>query len=485
MRNASQLRVSLNRYGLFGGAVLSGLILLLPPPEGLSLAAVRCAAVAVLMATWWMTEAVPLAATALLPLVLFPVLGIMPGDEAAAPYSNPLIYLFLGGFFMAAALQRWGLHRRFALTVLALVGSSPRRIVLGFLLATAFISMWVSNTATAMLMISIALSVPALVAEGEESPPDGLAAAIGLAVAYGATVGGVGTIIGTPPNAFFVGFMQAQYGVRVGFGQWMIIGVPVMLVGLCLVYAVILWMHPMSAVPSQRSRDHIRRELRAMGRLARPEIVVLLVFGTVAAAWIAGPLIRVVVPGLSDTGIALIGALALLVIPADATGRTPVLSWEDAERLPWGVLLIFGGGLSLAGAIQQTGLAAYVGSLLQGTAILPTLAVAAAVAGLVLLVTELTSNIAAAATFLPIAALLAGTRGDNPFLLTVPTVLAASCAFMLPVGTPPNAIVFGSGMVTQRQMIRAGVVLNLGFLVLVALLPYLLAPAVFGRPGAP
>ena len=482
MLRAIQPNLDAKRLGLILGLAVCGLVLTLPPTKDLPISAIRCAAVATLMAIWWVTEAIPLPATALLPLILFPILEIRSTDEVAAPYADPLIYLFLGGFLLAAAVERWNLHRRFALSVLALVGSSPRRILLGFLLATAFISMWVSNTATTMLIIPIALSIPPLVTEGNRSETENLSAAIGLAVAYGSTVGGLGTIIGTPPNAFFVSFIREQYGMHIGFGQWMLIGVPLVLAGLCLVYPVLLWMHPLSTVPLEGGGSHIREELRRMGRLSRPEAIVLSVFILTAIAWVAGPLVRKAVPDLSDTGIALTAALALFIIPAHRGARGSLLRWEDAERIPWGVLLIFGGGLSLADAIQKTGLASYVGSLLRVTSALPTLALILIIAFLVLLVTELASNIAAAATFMPIVALLAHTRGENPLLLTLPTVLMASCGFMLPVGTPPNAIVFGSKMVTQAQMIRTGAVLNLLFLFLITLLPYVLVPLVFNTP---
>ena len=467
----------LQRAGLFGGALLFGVLLALPAPGGLAVEGWRCAAVAALMAAWWVTEAIPIPATALLPLVLFPLLGVLPVDEAAAPFANPVIYLYLGGFLLALGMQRWGLHRRVALSIVALVGDSPRRIAFGFLLATAFVSMWVSNTATALMMLPIGASVVGLV---DAERRGHLGVAIALCIAYGATVGGVGTIIGTPPNALLAGFLRETYGVEVGFGRWMLVGVPVVAAGLPLVFAVLMRLYPLSRRPAARGAEAVRDELRAMGRMSGPEVAVACVFGLVATLWVFGPAVRGVAPGLSDTAIAMGGALALFLIPADWRRMEFVLDWRSAEALPWGVLVLFGGGLSLAAAIQATGLAAYVGTLLVGLGGLPTLAVIAAVALVILVLTEVTSNTATAAAFLPVVAALALALGENPLLLAAPAALAASCAFALPVGTPPNAIVFGSGLVTLPQMARAGVWLNLAFVVLVTVAAYLLLPVVFG-----
>ena len=467
------------RVGLFGGALLFAALLLVPAPEGLSGEGWRCAAVGVLMAAWWITEAIPIPATALLPLVLFPLLGVLPIDEAAAPFANPVIYLYLGGFLLALGMQRWGLHRRIALTIVRLVGDSPRRIAFGFLLATAFVSMWVSNTATALMMLPIGMSVVGLVGADQPSQRN-FGIVIALAIAYGATVGGVGTIIGTPPNALLAGFLSETYGVEVGFGQWMLLGVPVVLIGLPVVFGVLMRLYPVGREPLEGGAEAIRRELAAMGRMSGPEWAVAVVFGLVAALWIAGPLVREALPGLSDTAIAMGGALLLFLLPVDWRRMEFVLDWRSAEALPWGVLILFGGGLSLAAAIQATGLADYIGSLLVGLGGLPTLAVVAVVALVILLLTEMTSNTATAAAFLPVVAALALALGESPLLLAVPAALAASCAFALPVGTPPNAIVFGSNLVTLPQMARAGLWLNLAFVVLVTAAAYVLLPLVFG-----
>ena len=470
---------TVQRAGLLGGAALFAVLLAWPAPEGLGPEGWRCAAVGLLMAVWWITEAVPIPATALLPLVLFPVLGVLPVAEAAAPFANPLIYLYLGGFLLALGMQRWGLHQRLALTVIRLVGDSPRRIAFGFLLATAFVSMWVSNTATALMMLPIGVSVAGIVGAGPEAGGRHFGIVVALSIAYGATIGGLGTVIGTPPNALLAGFLSETYGVEVGFGQWMLLGVPLVVVGLPVTFAVLTRVYPLGDGRMARGAAFVREELAAMGPMSGPERTVAAVFGLVAALWIGGPLVREAVPGLSDTSIAMGGALLLFLLPVSWRRMEFVLDWRSASELPWGVLVLFGGGLSLAAAVQATGLAEWIGTRLGALGGLPPLAVVAVVVVVILVLTEMTSNTATAATFLPVVAALAVGIGESPLLLAVPAALAASCAFALPVATPPNAIVFGSGLVTLPQMARAGVWLNAAFVVLVTAAAYALLPVVF------
>ena len=462
------------RAGLVGGLAVFAVMLALPAPEGLSAEGWRCAAVGVWMAAWWITEALPIPATALLPLVAFPLLGVASVGDAAAPFANPILYLYLGGFLLALAMQRWGLHRRLALAVVAAVGASPRRIALGFLLATALTSMWVSNTATALMMLPVGASVVGLVGAEDRA---NLGVVVALAIAYGASIGGLGTLIGTPPNALLAGFLSETYGVEVGFGRWMLLGVPLVAAGLPAAFLVLTWAYPLGR---SASAEAIRPLRAALGPMSGPERTVAAVFGLVAALWVAGPLVREAVPGLSDTVVAMGGALLLFAIPADWRRMVFVLDWRAAEDLPWGVLVLFGGGLSLAAAVQATGLADWIGTRLGGLAGLPTLAVVAGVVVVVLALTEMTSNTATAAAFLPVVAALAVGLGESPLVLAVPAALAASCAFALPVATPPNAIVFGSGLVTLPQMARAGVWLNVAFVVLVTAATYALLPVAFG-----
>ncbi|HEY8520485.1 MAG TPA: DASS family sodium-coupled anion symporter [Gammaproteobacteria bacterium] len=472
------------RVGLVLGTALFILMLWLPPPEGLDIVPWRVAAVAVLMAVFWLTEAAPIPVTALLPVVLFPTLGVFSGVEAAAPYADPIVFLFLGGFLIALAVERANLHRRIALTVLSRIGPREDLQVGGFMMATAAISMWVSNTATAALMLPVALSVvPPAVDGGSNRPRSEFATALMLAVAYGASIGGMATLIGTPPNAFLAGFMRATYGVEIGFAEWLLVGVPfslVMLIGCWLLLTRVAYKVSVKDIPGARAV--VREELRKMGPLSRMEKRVAVVFAATAALWIFRPLLARRWPELqlSDTTIAMAAALALFFVPSGERRGEQLLHWECARRVPWGVLVLFGGGLSLAAAVADSGLAEWIGTRLAALEGVPVLVLVLAVAAVVLLLTELTSNTATTATFLPIVAALAVSVGQDPLLLTIPAVLAASCAFMLPVATPPNAIVFGSGHVTIPQMVRAGLWLNLGGLVAIMLVTYLLVGAVFG-----
>jgi len=467
---------------ILGPAVLIA-TLLLPPPDGLSLEGWRTAGAGGLMAVFWIAEPIPIPATALLPLVLFPLLGLAGIDDAAAPYANPVIFLFLGGFVIALAMERWHLHRRVAVGLIALMGTRPSAIVAGFLLASALVSMWVSNTATALMMLPIALSVAKLVPADKAGTPElrDFGTVIVLAVAYGATSGGMATLIGTPPNALLRGYMDETYGITLDMGQWMLLGVPVMLVALPAVYLVltrVMFSLGRRELPGMAAL--IADEQARLGRLRGPELAVAIVFALTAIAWIARPLIARVAPLVSDTTIAMAGALALFVIPVHLRRGEFVMNWESTSRIPWGVLLLFGGGLSLAGRIDAHGLSAYLGSLAAGLDGLPMLVLLSVVCFGILMLTELTSNTATAATFLPITGALAVSLGQNPLLFLIPTALAANCSYMMPVGTPPNAIVYGSGLVTLPQMARAGLLLNVVLVPVLVGLLLLLGPMVFG-----
>jgi len=470
------------KLGLAGGLLACGLMLLLPAPPDLAPAGWRVAAVGILMAVWWITEAIPISATALLPLVLFPVLGGGSIDEAAQPYANPLIFLFMGGFMIALAMQRWNLHRRIALSVVRAVGTRPPALVLGFMIASAFLSMWVSNTATAMMMMPIGLSIIRLTRSGEDAPgTNTFAVVLMLGIAYACNIGGMGTIIGTPPNALLQGFLSETYGVDLSFARWMMLGIPFVLVGLPLAYWTLT--HVVFSLRLDRiagGRALIDEELTKLGPVSPPEWMVAVVFSGVALLWITRPVLEGWLPGLSDAGIAMGGALVLFALPVDLGNGQFVLDWETAAELPWGVLLLFGGGLSLASAVDRTGLATWIGTQFEALAAVPIVLLILAVSVTIVLLTELTSNTATTAAFLPIMASVAVGVGQNPHLLIVPAALAASCAFMLPVATPPNAIVYGSKVMTLPQMARAGVVLNAVFVVLITGVAYGLVPLVFG-----
>jgi solute carrier family 13 (sodium-dependent dicarboxylate transporter), member 2/3/5 len=454
--------------------------LLFPAPEGLSEAGWRTAGAAAWMAIWWITETLPIPVTALLPLILFPALGLGSVAQAAAPYAHPIVFLFLGGFVIALGMQRWNLHRRLAINLIGALGTKPRGIIAGFLLAGALVSMWVSNTATALMMLPIALSVVALVPPGGSEAQRSLGPALMLAVAYGATTGGMATLIGTPPNALLAGYLNKVHGFEIGFGQWMLVGVPVTMVALPIVFWVltrVAFRLGEKEVPGMR--ELLDTERARLGRFSRGERAVAVVFTLTAVGWVFQPLLEKFVPMISDTGIALTGAVALFLIPVNARRGEFVMDWETAQGLPWGVLLLFGGGLSLAGAIQDHGLSEYFGSLCGGLQGLPVILTVGVICFGILLLTELTSNTATAATFLPIVAAVALSLGQNPLLFLVPTALAANCSYMMPVGTPPNAIVFGSGLLRLPQMARAGFLMNVLLVPIIVGLLWLLGPWVF------
>ena len=414
------------------------------------------------MAIWWLSEAVPIYATALLPLALFPLLGIAEPKSAAAPYAHPLIFLFMGGFMLALAMQRCGLHRRFALATLALVGDRPANMVGGFMVVAALLSMWVSNTATAVMMLPVGVSVLELAeqrapASWDDASRRGFAVALLLGIAYGASIGGVATPIGTPPNLFLLSFLSSELGTEISFGQWMSVGLP-----LAAVMGPVAWwlmvhrLFPVPAEPLEGGRQVILSDLRALGAMSRAERIVLVVFTSVCFCWLAKPLLvglEIVagrpLAGLSDAGIAITGALVLFCLPDGRGGR--VLDWETASGLPWGILILFGGGLSLAAAIGSNGVDDWIGAQSAVLAGLPSVVIVVAVVAVMVFLTELTSNTASTAA------------------------LAASFAFMLPVATPPNAVVFGSGRITLRDMIRAGLWLNAVGIVAISLLTFFVA----------
>ncbi len=458
-------------------------MLLLGPPEGMAIVAWRTAAVGLLMAIWWITEAIPIPATALLPIVLFPPLGVATVEATTAPYANPVIYLFLGGFLIAIALESCGLHKRMAIAVLMVVGTRPANLILGFMTVTAFISMWVSNSATVVMMLPMATSVIAL-ERGGDAAGDGhdhrFDVALLLGIAYAGNIGGLGTLIGTPPNALLAGFMSETYGVTIGFLEWMLLGVPIVVVSIPVAWLLLTrWLHPVGTDPIAGGAAMLQAERLSLGRMSRAEWTVGVITALTATAWVSRPIIERWIPAVTDTGIAITGALLLFIVPLTWRPLGVALTWTQAERLPWSVLILFGGGLSLAVAIQQTGLAEWIGHELGALAGWPVFVVILVVTTVMIFLTELTSNTATAAAFLPVVASLAVGIGADPMLLAIPTALAASCAFMMPVATPPNALVYGTGALTIPQMAKAGLWLNLFFVAVLPLVVYLFASRIF------
>jgi sodium-dependent dicarboxylate transporter 2/3/5 len=498
------LRSSVQWVGLAAGPILALFAYILLPGSyrigggdlvAFSHAGRATAAAAVWMATWWMTEAIPVYATSLLPLALLPLAGAATIRAAASPYGHELIFLFMGGFIIALAMQRWDLHRRIAFKALRLVGTRPAHIVGVFMVVTAFLSMWVSNTAVTVMMLPIAVSVIDLVGrerpDGSSSGPDHIPPEAGrnfslcllLGIAYAASIGGIGTLIGTPPNLFLASFVKEQLGRDISFVRWMGVGLPLVAIFLPITWLVLTRsQYPIRIRDIEGSAELVRRAHDSLGPMKRGEWATLIVFVSTAMLWLLRPLLsRIAIAGvrplegLTDPGIAMLGALALFLIPVDIGKRVFAMDWNTAVRLPWGLLILFGGGLSLAAAIGANGVSEFLGNQVGALAGLPPLVLVIVVTALMIYLTEMTSNTATTAALVPILAALAPGLGLNPYMLIVPAAVAASCAFMLPVATPPNAIVFGTGLVTIPQMCRAGWWLNLIGIVLITLLTYAVA----------
>ncbi len=472
--------------GLLLGPLLFLMLLLLPAPQNMSATAWSVSAVAVLMATWWISEAIPLAATALLPIVLFPLLGVMPTAATTSAYANHLIYLFMGGFLIAMAMQKCMLHKRIALHIIRRVGVSPARIILGFMLATAFLSMWVSNTATAMMMLPIALAVVSQLTASKQTGSDvhgrtpAFGTALMLGIAYAASIGGVATLIGTPPNAILAGVIESMYQQRIGFATWMAFGLPLSAVMLAIAWVYLTRVaYPIGSQVLADVNDLIDKELDELGSMTRQEKWVAGIFACVAISWIGRGLLDIpALAGVSDASIAMAGALLLFMIPADFGKREFLLDWHNAVKLPWDILILFGGGFALAQGFSDSGLTQWIVmqlSVMQG---LHMLVLVLAICLVVIFLTEVTSNTATATLFLPVMGALAEAVGVEPLMLMVPAAVAASYAFMLPVATPPNAIVFSSRYVTIPQMARAGLWMNLIASLVISAFVMLLLPVV-------
>lgn len=443
------------------------------------------------MVTWWMTEAAPLAATSLLPIALFPVLGIAETREAAAPYASDLVFLFMGGFFLAAALEHWHVHTRIAYGMVLRIGLSGRRVVLGVMLATGFISMWISNTATAAMMYPIAMAIGAMFGLGGAA--DRTRTALMLGVAYAASIGGMATLIGSPPNLVTAGAIEQFTGRSIGFGEFMLLGLPMVIVLLPACWALLVFVAFRTRLElGPEATVAIRDRQAALGPLRGGEARVMLVFVGTALAWLLRdtkdlgavtiPGLVEVVPGLSDASIAIICAVLLFVIPGRTGEGTvrPLLTWAEGRRIPWDVLLLFGGGLSLAGALDGNGVTEWLGGQMAGLGGAPPLVIYLGIAVAVLVLSELASNLAVAAMTMPIMVSLSQVTGEPVILLMLVAGFAASTGFALPIATPPNAIVFGSGQVSVRDMAKGGLLLDLVAVTVVTVVMLLLGRVVLG-----
>jgi len=495
------------RIGLVTGLVLAIGLQVFPAPEGLSDEAWLLASLGLMMAAWWATEAIPIAATALVPIALFPLFGITSTSGATSPYASPIVMLLLGGFIVALAIEKWNLHTRIALGVVTKFGGKPSMLVAGFMIATAMLSMWISNTATTLMMIPIALKVAQEV-EHEGMASKHFATALALGVAYAASIGGMATPVGSPTNLIGIGYVQNEFGRAVEFTEWMALGLPAAIVIIPVGWFVLtkLVFKLDAKTESQAAKDTVAQQLKALGKMTVPEIRVALLFGTVAILWMGrvlpgeligqpgtqwgwNPLLASITEQtglpfsvqLGNTQIAVMGALAAFLIPAGNRDgeRKALMDWEGVSRLPWNVIILFGGGLSLAAALSSSGLAAYLGGQMGFLASLPQPLLILVLVGVVVFLTELTSNVATTSAFLPVMGALAAGAGVPPEQLIVPVAIAASCAFMLPVATAPNAIVYASGATTQGQMIRAGFRINIAAVLLITMIGSWLGPIIF------
>lgn len=456
--------------------------LVVEAPQGFAGAAWPTLGLAAWMALWWATEAVPLAATALLPLAIVPLLDLPEAPRVLTEYANGSVFLILGGFLIALAMERWNLHKRIAYNIVARIGSEPRRLVLGMMVATACVSMWVSNTSTTLMMLPVASSIAVLVAPPERplgAEQRNFPTVIVLCVAYAATIGGLATLIGSPTNALVQGFMARNYGFDLSFAAWLVFGVPTVLLLLPLAW----WLLVRVALPFEIRHGGdpqvaVRAALAALGPLSSAERRIAAVAALIAAAWVTRPLLSAL-PGLhalTDTVIAIVGGLSLFLIASARAGSAPLLEAADLRRVPWDVLVLFGGGLALAAAIQSSTLSDTIGAYLGFFAEWPLFALMGAMVLIIVLWTELNSNVASAASFMPVLAALAAGTEHSVLALVAPAAMAASAAFMMPVGTPPNAIVFASGHVTLPQMMRAGLWMNLAAVIVITVVGYLVVP---------
>lgn len=501
----SDMRANIQRLGLFAGPVLALVVYVFVPreftgPDG-NLAEFAAPgritlSVMVWMAAWWLTEAVELSTTALLPVTILPVLGAVSIVDAAAPYAHRLIFLYIGGFTIALSMQRWGLDKRIALTTLRMVGTKPANMIGGFMIATAFLSAFISNTATTAMMLPIGMSVVALLAGKAKGSSANFGVALMLAIAYSASMGGLSTLVGTPPNAFLASFVENSiaepYRMEMSFARWLMFGVPVSLCMLPLIWLLLTrWLYPVNDMQIEGGSELINQEYRGLGPMKWGERVTLVVFACTGLGWISRPFLKDVTlhlgsgefkpfATLGDPSIAMIAAIILFVIPARTEKRDNVMNWDTALKMPWDILILFGGGMSLAAAVKATGVAEFIGAQAGYLSGVPTIVLILMVVTAVILLTELTSNLATTATLLPVLAALAPGLGVHPYLLIFTATMAASCAFMMPVATPPNAIVFGSRLVTIPQMVRAGIWMNLAGIVVITIVAWFLLEPVTG-----
>ncbi|SIS49366.1 SLC13 family permease [Salimicrobium flavidum] len=477
--------------GLLLGPILFILTLLFFQPEGMSDEAQAVLASTIWVATWWMTEAAPIPLTSLLPIILFPLTGGLEMDATASSYGDDTIFLFMGGFMIALAMEKWNLHKRIALTIILLIGTNTERIILGFMVATGFLSMWISNTATAMMMVPIGLAIIYQVSEqlkddeSIDTSPENFrfGKALMLGIAYSASIGGISTLIGTPPNTAFAAVVGDLYGVEISFARWMLFGVPVAWSFLFLAWFYLIKIaFPLQLDTLPGGRDVIKKEKDDIGRAGFEEKVILVVFTLAALSWMTRSFLlqEYVSENINDAVIALTASVILFIIPAKNEKGGRILDWDTAVKLPWGILLLFGGGLAIAGGFSESGLSEWLGNQLAILEGVHLFIVLLAVSAMVIFLTEITSNTATANMMYPIMASLAVALGVHPYAVMIAAAVASSSAFMLPVATPPNAVVFGSGYLRIPDMAKAGAALNFVGIIIVTLAVYFWLPIAWG-----
>lgn len=476
--------------GLILGPLLFLITILFVSPEGLSSGGVGILASTIWIAVWWMTEAIPIPATSLLPLILFPLTNGLELEATASAYGNGTIFLFLGGFVLALAMERWNLHRRIAISIISVMGTNTDRIILGFMVATGFLSMWISNTATAMMMVPIGLAIIYSVADALKGDPSvdtskenfSFGKALMLGIAYSASLGGMATLIGTPPNAILAGLVKEMFGYEISFATWMLFGVP-----FAWIFIIIAWFYltkiafslELKTLPG--GKKIFDEEKKKLGKASYEEKAVFIIFILAALAWITRTFVlNKINPNIDDNMIAIMAAMLLFIIPAKSSKASRLMDWDAAVKLPWGILLLFGGGLAIAAGFVTSGLSEWIGTRLTALEGVHTLVLLLCVAALVLALTEITSNTATATMMYPIMAALALAVDVHPLVLMITAGLSASCAFMLPVATPPNAVVFGSGYLRIPDMAKAGFLLNIIAVLLITIVAYFLVPLTFG-----
>ncbi len=482
------------RIGLVLGPVLFFLILNFFHPTGLSAQGVAVLATTAWIAVWWITEAIPIAVTALLPLVLFPLSGGLDLVATSGSFGHKYVFLYLGGFIIAVAIEKWALHKRIALNIINLIGSNVRKIILGFMIATAFLSMWISNTATSVMMLPIGLAIIKQLKDNPNTQANEneiFGKALMLAIAYSASIGGVATLIGTPPNLVLAGVVSDIYGYEITFMQWLAFGFPISLVllGVCWWYLT-RWAFQFQQKEFPGGQQEIKRQLQLLGKISYEEKMVALIFALTAFCWITRSfLLQKIFPALDDTMIAIFFAVVLFLVPSRKNKHKALIQWEEAVKIPWGIILLFGGGMALAKGFESSGLAVWIGEQMTSLSGLPILVLVLVLIAAVNFLTEITSNLATTAMLLPVLAPMALSVDVHPFVLMVAAAVAASCAFMLPVATPPNAVVFGSGYLRIPDMVKRGVFMNIISIIVLTLfvyfvLPYLWDLVVDGFPEA-